>query len=104
YWPGDDQLPDTIRAFAFIKAAVVDIGRDFRQHMDRLIRAIDGILTRAKAPTGEAGQVPAASQELSAGEAEPAVVQREASPSPPARESASSPPPPPFLHRPSHTH
>ena len=101
YMPGEDQLPDTFRDFAFINAAVVDIGRDFRQHMDRLIRAIDGILTRAKAPTGEAGQVPAASQELSAGEAEPAVVQREASPSPPARESAASPPAPAFVEGPS---
>jgi len=90
YMPGEDQLPDTLKEFAFINAAVVDIGRDFRQHMDRLIRAMDAILTRAKAPKSAAGQAPAVSEELSVGEAEPAPVQP--SPPPPARESVTPPP------------
>src|SRR5215475_1217553 len=67
--PGEDQLPDTLKDFAFINAAIVDIGRDFRQHMDRLIRAIDGIRTRGKPPMGEAGQAAAVSEGPS--EAEP---------------------------------
>src|SRR5262249_4311473 len=96
YMPGEDQLPDTLKDFAFINAAAVDIGRDFRQHMDRLIRAMDGILTRAKAPKGEAVLVPAVSEGLSAGEAEPPAVHHapSASPAPPARESAAASPTP----------
>src|SRR5262249_57711963 len=38
YMPGEDQLPDTFRDFAFINAAVVAIGRHFPHHMHRLIR------------------------------------------------------------------
>src|SRR5262249_40853444 len=48
--PAEEELPDTLKDFAFINAAVVDIGRDFRQHMDRLIRAMDGILKRPRVP------------------------------------------------------
>jgi TIR domain len=42
--PGDTQLPDGLKELAFINAAPVDMGRDFRQHMERLIRSMDGIL------------------------------------------------------------
>ena len=38
--PPADQLPESLKAFAFINAAPVDTGRDFHQHMDRLIRAV----------------------------------------------------------------
>ena len=38
--PAADQLPESLKAFAFINAAPVDTGRDFHQHMDRLIRAV----------------------------------------------------------------
>ena len=48
--PDEEALPDSLTDFVFINAAVVDIGRYFRQHMDRLIRAMDGILARPKAP------------------------------------------------------
>ena len=57
--PGAADLPESMREFAFINAAPVDIGRDFRQHMDRVIRAIDEILTpRAAAPTQRKGRTP----------------------------------------------
>ena len=43
--PGAGQLPEALRDLAFLNAAPVDMGRDFRAHMDRLSRsASDGIL------------------------------------------------------------
>jgi TRAP-type mannitol/chloroaromatic compound transport system substrate-binding protein len=48
--PSDEELPDNLKDFAFINAALVDTGRDFRQHVDRLLRGIDDILARAAAP------------------------------------------------------
>jgi TIR domain len=42
--PSADQLPASLKDLAFINAAPVDAGRDFRAHMDRLIRSMDGIL------------------------------------------------------------
>ena len=48
--PADD-LPPSLRDFAFRNAMRVDPGVDFDQHMQRLIRAIDGLLAqRAAAP------------------------------------------------------
>ena len=50
--PSEKQLPEGLKDLAFINAAPVDIGRDFRQHMDRLIRSIDGItVARGKSAT-----------------------------------------------------
>lgn len=51
--PSEKQLPEGLKDLAFINAAPVDTGRDFRQHMDRLIRSIDGIVA-AKNPQGVA--------------------------------------------------
>jgi TIR domain len=42
--PKAEELPDSMKEFSFRNAAVVDSGRDFRQHMDRLIHSIDAIL------------------------------------------------------------
>jgi hypothetical protein len=36
------QLPDSLKKFAFINAAPIDIGRDFHQDMERLFRVLDG--------------------------------------------------------------
>ena len=48
--PGADELPETLRELSYHNAAVVDAGRDFHQHMDRLIRSIDQILGPKHAP------------------------------------------------------
>src|SRR5262249_21906958 len=50
--PKPAALPESLRDFAFRNAAEVDAaGRDFRQHMDRVIRSVDRILEQnAKAP------------------------------------------------------
>jgi TRAP-type transport system periplasmic protein len=56
--PGEAELPDSLKEFSFFNAAPVDSGRDFRSHMDRLVRALDGMLA-GKGGTA-AGQTAAA--------------------------------------------
>jgi WD40 repeat protein len=52
--PGSDQLPPSLKDFAFRNAVKIDTGQDFDYHMDRLIKAMDGILNQApKAPSQE---------------------------------------------------
>ena len=53
--PPEELLPNTLKDFAFINAATVDIGRDYRQHMDRLIRGLDFILAARSAASRTAG-------------------------------------------------
>ena len=45
-------LPDSLGDLSYRNAAEVDAGRDFHQHMDRLIRSMDQILRDASPPTG----------------------------------------------------
>jgi hypothetical protein len=42
--PSPAELPDGLKDLAFRNAAQIDAGRDFHQHMDRLIRSMDRIL------------------------------------------------------------
>src|SRR5262249_17979400 len=42
--PSIADLPDALRDLAYLNAAPIDVGRDFRAHMDRLIRSIDEML------------------------------------------------------------
>lgn len=49
--PTESELPEGLKPLAFINAAPVDTGRDFRAHMDRLIRSMDGILVARGKPT-----------------------------------------------------
>ncbi len=60
--PAPDQLPESVRDFAYRNAAEVVSGRDFDVHVDRLIKAIEQILG-AKAGTAPA---PAPASEKSA--------------------------------------
>jgi hypothetical protein len=58
--PGAADLPESIQDFAFINAAPVDSGRDFRAHMERVIRSLDEILVarsgaKTPAPAAVAG-------------------------------------------------
>jgi hypothetical protein len=47
--PKPTELPDGLKELSFRNAAAVDSGRDFHQHMDRVIRSMDQILlNRAK--------------------------------------------------------
>ena len=43
--PQPSQLPESLKNFAFLNAAPVATGRDFHQHMERLGRGIDQILS-----------------------------------------------------------
>src|SRR6516165_1676307 len=44
--PQPAQLPESLKNFAFLNAAPVDTGRDFRQHMERIIRGMDQVPDR----------------------------------------------------------
>jgi hypothetical protein len=61
--PQPAQLPNGLKDFAFLNAAPVDTGRDFHQHMERLVRSIDQILSvrRATSPAalGSRDETPA---------------------------------------------
>ncbi len=59
--PEPDELPETLKGFAFRNAATVESGRDFGVHVDRLIRSIDKLL-RIDRPT-ESASAPPANQE-----------------------------------------
>jgi hypothetical protein len=45
--PKPVDLPESLEQFAYHNAAEIDAGRDFHQHMDRLVRSMDEILGRA---------------------------------------------------------
>jgi hypothetical protein len=45
--PGSDQLPPSLKDFAFRNAVKVDTGRDFDHHIEHLIKSIDAILGQA---------------------------------------------------------
>jgi hypothetical protein len=47
-------LPDSLKKFAFLNAAPVDVGRDFRPHVDRLVQSIDAVLARKSGKTSRA--------------------------------------------------
>jgi hypothetical protein len=46
--PKPAQLPDSLGNISFLNAAEVDDGRDFHQHMDRVIRSMNSILKSGK--------------------------------------------------------
>jgi hypothetical protein len=46
--PKSSALPDSLQKLCLLNAAEVDDGRDFHQHVDRLIRAMDRLLTDSK--------------------------------------------------------
>jgi hypothetical protein len=51
--PKPADLPKSLSEFSFRNAAEIDSGRDFRQHMDRLIRSIDALLGLKPRTPGE---------------------------------------------------
>ncbi|MGB7257227.1 MAG: toll/interleukin-1 receptor domain-containing protein [Pseudolabrys sp.] len=71
--PEAGDIPDTLKDFAFLNAAEVDTGRDFHQHMDRLIQAIDGIIVK------KSGSVPLPPGAPRTSAAEPAAPRKSAS-------------------------
>ena len=48
--PSSDQLPPSLKDFAFRNAVKIDTGQDFDYHMDRLIKAMDTILSQTPKP------------------------------------------------------
>jgi WD40 repeat protein len=78
--PGSDQLPPSLKDFAFRNAVKVDTGQDFDYHMDRLIRSMDAILEQApKSPPSRETKIPAgAPKQLSTAERQAAAAVAEA--------------------------
>jgi WD40 repeat protein len=61
--PSSEQLPPSLKDFAFRNAVKLDTGQDFDYHMDRLIKAMDGILAQApKSPPSRETKAPAPRQ------------------------------------------
>jgi TIR domain/WD domain, G-beta repeat len=57
--PSSDQLPPSLKDFAFRNALRVDTGQDFDYHMDRLIRSIETILNQSpKSPPSGESKIP----------------------------------------------
>jgi hypothetical protein len=52
--PKAADLPDSLKSFSFLNAAPVDVGRDFRPHVDRLVQSIDEVLARKSGKTSRA--------------------------------------------------
>jgi WD40 repeat protein len=61
--PGSDQLPPSLKDFAFRNAVKIDTGRDFDHHMDHLVKSIDTILGEAakSSPPSRETRLPGAS-------------------------------------------
>jgi TIR domain len=57
--PNAAALPESLKRFAFLNAAPLDSGRDFRPHMDRLAKSIEDLLARQSGAA--AAKEPAAS-------------------------------------------
>ena len=51
--PNATELPSSLQNLCYLNAAEVDGGRDFHQHMGRLIKGIDQILKTSEAPPAE---------------------------------------------------
>src|SRR5580692_9816366 len=57
--PSSDQLPPSLKDFAFRNAVKIDTGQDFDYHMDRLIRSMDAILEQEpKSPPSRETKTP----------------------------------------------
>jgi hypothetical protein len=54
--PAPDDLPEAIKEFSYFNAAEVDDGRDFHQHMQRVLRSIDDLLYQ-KSPAAKARRI-----------------------------------------------
>jgi predicted enzyme related to lactoylglutathione lyase len=54
--PGASKLPEALKELAFLNAAPVDMGRDFRSHMDRLVKALGEIIANRRDQVPTEGQ------------------------------------------------
>jgi hypothetical protein len=56
--PSSNQLPPSLKDFAFLNAVRVDTGRDFDHHIEHLIKSIDEILGQTKSPPSRETSIP----------------------------------------------
>jgi hypothetical protein len=88
--PKATDLPDSLKDLSYRNAAEVDAGRDFHQHLDRLIRSMDQILANASAsgsaPVNVTAEGPVAPADAVETVLEPEAEGRPALPPEPAEE------------------
>src|SRR5271156_588127 len=88
--PNSDQLPPSLKDFAFRNAVKVDTGQDFDYHMDRLIRSMDAILEQApKSPPSRETKVPTAPPKQSTAERQAAAAAAAAADAPRKKDTGS---------------
>jgi len=56
--PKAAELPESLRDLPYLNAAEISAGRDFNQHIDRLLRSIESYVKTAEARTGSPGSPP----------------------------------------------
>jgi hypothetical protein len=69
-------LPASLQGFAFLRAAEVDIGRDFRHHVDRLGQALDSHANRRRSAAAAAPNEPPATMPVTAVDTKAATKSR----------------------------
>jgi hypothetical protein len=87
-------LPESLVDLSYRNAAEVDAGRDFHQHVDRLIRSLDQILPNAavsKPPVAAAAEAPPMPVDKGRTVSEPAAENQSDPPPTPSREQRSNP-------------
>jgi hypothetical protein len=74
--PTVKDLPASLHGFAFLNAAEVDIGRDFRHHVDRLGQALESRASRKRSAAAAPGGASAATAGAPAIDTQPATTSR----------------------------
>ncbi|MGD0419041.1 MAG: TIR domain-containing protein [Xanthobacteraceae bacterium] len=82
--PTAEQLPPGLKDFAFRNAVKVDTGLDFDFHIDRLIRAMDVILEKAKSPPSGETKIPQVPAKPAQSPAKPPTPEKPAAPASPS--------------------
>ena len=91
--PTPDDLPASVRNFAYLNPALVDSARDFNADLGRLIRMIESI-TRMRADRDSVPPPPIVAQKLGAARPDPAPSFPDAEDARPGRASPDRAPPP----------
>ena len=89
--PAEAELPPSLAGLVYRNGTVVDQGRDFHNHVDRLIRGIEFLLNRPSVATGTTSSQPRETASTSAVAKEPERPRNE---SPTETDQRSKPPPP----------
>ncbi len=76
--PSSNQLPPSLKDFAFLNAVRVDTGRDFDHHIEHLIKSVDEILGQSKSPPSRETSIARTGERPAAKAEKPPAIQVEA--------------------------